>query len=748
MNNALRFILSVVFIISCFPSCDCDKDSEVSGGGTTAHNKALVGTKWTSQDWDFDIDDDGEWAYYFDEIYSVYFYSETEAVAYYSRKTVDSDEGKSRSSYACFFKYYYDGKIIKTETITSPFKEFQYEYTIENGMLKSNAYDMKKGFINSNDENWLKTITGKTGECSWYFDNCSGLTITGEGSMADYKSFESTPWYSKYHAINNVYILEGVKYIGSFSFASPMIGSVELPYSGLTAIGAYAFSGSSIDSFRLFKVSRVNEGAFNDCKYAKVFFYDSIEEIGDYACYNCKSVSLSKTPNLRKIGNGALSCDVDAWTDSKVLEFIGTAAVGKINKKEIDLPAIKELGHLAFHSTKLEKIHIGPTLQNVIGTPFVDVSNSGVLTVDMPTPLALHSDFIDENCVKNWKLIVPAGSDLKYMNAEYWKNFKSITNAEDSETGGTEEGIIQTLDAVPRVFDVKLSGHISSDVKNGEVYFQVSQSPDFSSIDTKTSTRFKISNLTGQSFEITLSNGIEPSKTYYYQAVYQYNSLKKYGKIKRFTTQNSKKPSNLSYTISGQTYKMIFVSGGPNGDFYMMQTELPHHCEITIDGITISQLDRSCDGHVIKSEWRQFIDDIRIETGIAWRLPTPEEWKYAAKGGNNSKGTKYSGSNNIADVAWYLENSQKYVHDCALKSPNELNIYDMSGNYAELTFEDNLYNVDGSFYGGCWKDAASACTVTSFKKGVQTGNISGTRLKEKNAFDGRYITVRLVYQAD
>ena len=72
----------------------------------------------------------------------------------------------------------------------------------------------------------------------------------------------------------------------------------------------------------------------------------------------------------------------------------------------------------------------------------------------------------------------------------------------------------------------------------------------------------------------------------------------------------------------------------------------------------------------------------------------------------------------------------------------------MSGNYAELTFGKDLYDVDGPFYGGCWDDASSACTVTSYKTGLTSGKIPGTRYNEKNAFNGKYITVRLVYSAE
>jgi formylglycine-generating enzyme required for sulfatase activity len=122
--------------------------------------------------------------------------------------------------------------------------------------------------------------------------------------------------------------------------------------------------------------------------------------------------------------------------------------------------------------------------------------------------------------------------------------------------------------------------------------------------------------------------------------------------------------------------------------------------------------------------------DVRLEPGQQFRLPSEAEWEYAARGGEFSQGYKYAGSEKLAEVGWYTDNSHSETKPVGLKAPNELDIYDMSGNVWEWCADqwhdsyqgapnDNSAWVDSIdkgadrvFRGGSWDYDALRCRAT------------------------------------
>lgn len=96
---------------------------------------------------------------------------------------------------------------------------------------------------------------------------------------------------------------------------------------------------------------------------------------------------------------------------------------------------------------------------------------------------------------------------------------------------------------------------------------------------------------------------------------------------------------------------------------------------------------------------QKFIFRLNVMTGKHFRLPTEAEWEYAARGGNRSRGYKYSGSDNIDSVAWYNDNNGYTTHPVGQKQANELGVYDMSGNVYEWCqdrYDENYYGSSPS----------------------------------------------------
>ena len=145
------------------------------------------------------------------------------------------------------------------------------------------------------------------------------------------------------------------------------------------------------------------------------------------------------------------------------------------------------------------------------------------------------------------------------------------------------------------------------------------------------------------------------------------------------------------------------------GSFSICKYEVTQKIWKEVMGDNPSQM-QGDDLPVEQVNWDQsqaFIARLNELTGKSYRLPTEKEWEFACRGGKESQGYRYSGSDDIDEVAWYDGNSENRTHPVGQKLPNELGLYDMSGNVWEWC--QDMHDGTGMCRGGSWIHNARNC---------------------------------------
>ena len=215
------------------------------------------------------------------------------------------------------------------------------------------------------------------------------------------------------------------------------------------------------------------------------------------------------------------------------------------------------------------------------------------------------------------------------------------------------------------------------------------------------------------------------------------------------TNQNSQNNSNVSF-IAPET---VYVVGGTFNMGSEKEAKLVH--QVTVNGfymskydITVAEYKFFCNNtqrSMPEAPWWGWVDNqpmvdvsynnataycswLSHKTGKVYRLPTEAEWEYAARGGNQTKGYTYAGSNDLNDVGWFDKKSDSTgVRPVGEKKPNELGLYDMSGNvwqWCSDWFDEGYYLISSSSNpkgpasgkchvtrGGCYTEPPSSCSV-------------------------------------
>ena len=269
----------------------------------------------------------------------------------------------------------------------------------------------------------------------------------------------------------------------------------------------------------------------------------------------------------------------------------------------------------------------------------------------------------------------------------------------------------------------------------------------------------------GEEVAYTVSS-LKPSTTYYVRA-YAENAEG----ISYSTQQQFDVPVTIeSFTANGVTFNMVRVEAGTftmgatseqtgandrekpahsvtlTKDYYIGETEVTQalYKAVMGDNPSNSSGTQKPVEMVSWNDCQTFITELNKLTGLTFRLPTEAEWEYAARGGNRSKRYLYSGSNTIDEVVWYESRGHDNTNDVKSKAPNELDIYDMSGNvwewcqdwygsYSSGSQTDPTGPTSGSYRvlrGGGWSSSTANFRVASrnFNSPSFTYNNLGFRL--------------------
>ena len=524
-------------------------------------------------------------------------------------------------------------------------------------------------------------------------------------------------------------------------------------YEGVTEIDVPAeivYQGNT------YMVTTIGDYAFNCCPdLQRVSLANTVTSVGRWAFDSCNKLEDINLGSVKKIGRAAFQYDkiLQSITIPESVECIDTLLFQScISLSNVNLPStLKEIHRSAFYGCKsLTSIILPQSLENLEEAAFSTCT--GLVSINLPSSLETIGQKIFYGCNSLTKiyskikepqaiycnadafyylpksictLCVPQGTIYRYLATCPWNTFISIMEIAKTDVNWDEA--VNAAD-VTALYNYILNGD--------NTFLETSDVNGDGSINAADVTAV---------YNIILSSAQTESPTF------------------------------TKYSINGVSFKMIDIVGGtftmgcPENDDEAENYDKPEHL-VTLSNYSIGETEvtqelwRAVMGlspshfygdklpveNVSWSDCEIFINKLNQITGMNFRMPTEAEWEYAASGGSKSKGYKYSGSDDLEIVAWYYGNSyfSDYqnpdfgTHDVGTKKPNELGLYDMSGNVYEwcLDYANNYqsepqYNPIGEVYsnnrimrGGGWNSEPQKCKVKTRSSNGHLGWNIGLRL--------------------
>ena len=494
-------------------------------------------------------------------------------------------------------------------------------------------------------------------------------------------------------------LVEGDKYSGDVTIPSRVSYNGKLYH--VTAIGEGAFEEcSGLTSVTIPQsVTHIKNGAFMNCTgLTSIAIPNSVTAIGEVAFSECSGLTSVTIPesvthiengafknctSLKTLNYNAISCDDFATLTNYTYPVFYNVDLLTINIGDNvqRIPA-----YFAFKQQQLKEVNIGSNVQSIGSFAFANCSAIQIInSLNNNAPDIEENTFNEMNVLHNAKVYVPARCQINYMQQPYWKEFYFIIQNEtvscdvncDNEVNIADINIIIDLilsnNSFDNYADVNFDGEINiadinsiiQKILDGEVTSDVN--PDY----------YKF-NVHGVSFKMIKVDG----------GTFMMGSNEDNGNPLHQVTLSSYYIGETEVTQA--LWQAVM---GNNPSWYQSSTNpLP-------DEPWFVWYDDDFSRPVEMVSWdycRLFITKLNQITGKNFRMLTEAEWEFAARGGNKSQGYTYAGSNDIDEVAWFSGNSGnntigKITHPVGTRNPNELGIYDMSGNVEEWCLD--LYDI-------------------------------------------------------